>query len=265
MRATNPRKSMKCGIYHTRVLVAVYSFLMKQKSDFKILIACEESQTICKAFRKQGFEAFSCDLLPCSGGHPEWHYQQDVFEVINNGTKWDLMIAHPEYTYLTAANSYMKNGCSKYTKEEAVILRKNAVEFFMKLANSNIKHIAIENPIGIMSKVYRKPDQIIQPYQFGDTFSKATCLWLKNLPLLKQTSFAEFTHYRCKCGNVFEKKYGKYGCCDYPAKPRWKNQSPTGQNNVPPGEDQRRIRAKTFDGIAEGIATQWGSFLLNGY
>ena len=105
MRATNHRKAMKCGIYHTRVLVAVYSFLMKQKSDFKILIACEESQTICIAFRKLGFEAFSCDLLPCSGGHPEWHYQQDVFEVLNNGTKWDLMIAHPPCTYLSVSGA----------------------------------------------------------------------------------------------------------------------------------------------------------------
>ena len=236
---------------------------MKQKSDFKILIACEESQTICKAFRKLGFEAFSCDLLPCSGGHPEWHYQQDVTEILNQ--KWDLIIAHPPCTYLTTANSYMSRGCSKYSAEKAIELRKEAVDFFMLFANVDCKYIAIENPIGVMSKIYRKPDQIIQPWQFGEPYSKSTCLWIKGLPKLKETSIAEFTHYRCKCGNVFEKKYGKYGCCDYPAKPRWKNQSPTGQNNVPPGKDQARIRSKTFDGIAEAIATQWGSFLLNGY
>ena len=236
---------------------------MKQKSDFKILIACEESQTICKAFRKQGFEAFSCDLLPCSGGHPEWHYQQDVSELLKQ--KWDLIIAHPPCTYLTSANTYMSRGCSKYTAEQAKKLKQEAIDFFMLFANADCKYIAIENPIGVMSKEYRKPEQIIQPWQFNEPYSKATCLWLKGLPKLKPTGMATFTHYRCKCGNVFEEKYGKYGCCDYPAKPRWKNQSPTGQNNIPPGKDQARIRSKTFEGIADAIAMQWGSFLLNGY
>ena len=227
----------------------------------KILIACEESQTVTIAFRKLGFEAYSCDILPCSGGHPEWHFQQDVSETLKQ--KWDLIVAHPPCTYLTSANSYMSRGCSKYTANEAKVLKQEAIDFFMLFANSDCKHIAIENPIGAMSKMYRKPEQIIQPWQFGEPYSKATCLWLKNLPNLKPTSIAEFTHYRCRCGNVFEEKYGKYGCCDYPAKPRWKNQSPTGQNNVPPGKDQARIRSKTFQGIADAMAMQWGNYLLS--
>ena len=121
------------------MLVAVYSFLMKQKSDFKILIACEESQTICKTFRKLGFEAFSCDLLPCSGGHPEWHYQQDIFEVLENGTKWDLMIAHPECTRLTCtANKWYK---PEYADRFPNIHkeREQAIEFFVEVAGGVIK------------------------------------------------------------------------------------------------------------------------------
>lgn len=221
----------------------------------RILLACEESQAVCIEMRKLGHEAFSCDLEPCSGGHPEWHLQQDVTELLKQ--KWDMIIAFPPCTYLTNANSYMSRGCSKYTKEEAVVLRKNAVDFFMLFVNADCDKIAIENPIGVMNKYYRKPDQVIQPYFFGHPESKSTCLWLKGLPLLKSTEIAEFTHYRCKCGNVFEEKYGKYGCCGSASKIRWKNQSPTGQNNIPPGIDQAKIRSKTYPGIAKAMAEQW--------
>lgn len=156
----------------------------------KVLIGCEESQTVCKAFRALGYEAFSCDLLPCSGGHPEWHLQMDVFEAIKL-KKWDLGIFHPECTRLTVtANKWYKPEFSHRfpTIHED---REIAVEFFMKLVHVDIPKIAIENPIGIMSTRYRKPDQIIQPYQFGDPERKSTCLWLKGLPNLISTNVVE--------------------------------------------------------------------------
>lgn len=156
----------------------------------KILIACEESQMVCKAFRRKGNEAYSCDLLPCSGGHPEWHLQMDCFEAIAIGG-WDIMIAHPECTRLTVtANKWYK---PEYAHRFPTIHedRERAVLFFMKLVNAEIPKIAIENPVGIMSTRYRKADQIIQPYYFGDTERKSTCLWLKNLPKLVPTNIVE--------------------------------------------------------------------------
>lgn len=224
----------------------------------KILIACEESQEVCKAFRKLGHEAFSCDTEHCSGGHPEWHIQDDVLLYIDTG-EWDMMIAHPPCTYLTVANTYMNRGCSKYTADEAISLRHDAVMFFFALAEAPIPKICIENPIGIMSKIYRKPDQIIQPWEFGHPESKATCLWLKGLPILKPTVWAEFTQYRCKCGNVFDAKLGKYGCCDWPAKPLWQNQTKSGQNKLAPSPDRAKLRAKTYPGIAAAMAEQWSN------
>jgi len=222
----------------------------------KILIACEESQEVCKAFRKLGHEAFSCDTQPCSGGHPEWHIQDDVLMYIDSG-EWDMLIGHPPCTYLTVANTYMNRGCSKYTAEEAIELRHEAVLFFFSLIEAPIEKICIENPIGIMSKIYGKPDQIIQPWQFGHPESKATCLWLKGLPLLKPTDIADFTHYRCKCGNVFEAVCGKYGCCDGAAKPLWNNQTKSGQNKLSPGPERAKLRSKTYSGIAQAMAEQW--------
>ena len=158
--------------------------------DINVLIACEESQAVCNEFRKLGFNAFSCDLLPCSGGHPEWHYQQDIFEVLHL-KKWDFMLGHPECTRLTVtANKWYK---PEYSERFPTIHedREKAVDFFMRLINADIKHIAIENPIGIMSTRYRKPNQIIHPYYFGDPERKSTCLWLKDLPLLKPTNIVE--------------------------------------------------------------------------
>ena len=224
----------------------------------KILIACEESQIVCKAFRELGHEAYSCDLQDCSGGHPEWHIKDDVLLHIDTG-EWDMMIEHPECTYLTVANTYMKRGCSKYTAEEAEKLRHDAVLFFFAIADAPIKKICIENPIGIMSRLYRKPNQIIQPWYFGHPESKATCLWLKGLPRLNPTKFADFKNYRCKCGNVFPAEYGKYHCCENAAKPLWDNQTKSGQNNLPPSKDRAKLRSKTYEGIAKAMANQWGN------
>jgi hypothetical protein len=221
----------------------------------RILLACEESQAVTIEMRKLGHEAISCDLLPCSGGHPEWHIQQDVTELLKQ--KWDMIIAFPPCTYLTVSNTYMKRGCSKYTAEQAVQLRQDAIEFFMMFANSDCDKIAIENPIGIMSSLYRKPDQVIQPYDFGHPESKATCLWLKNLPLLKPTISANWNFYRCRCGNIFEAELGKYGCCDWPAKILWNNQTKSGQNKLPPSKDRHILRAKTYPRIAKAMSEQW--------
>jgi site-specific DNA-cytosine methylase len=141
----------------------------------RVLVACEESQSVTIELRKLGHEAFSCDLLPCSGGHPEWHIQGDVLNYLDKD--WDLIIAHPPCTHLSSSGQW---AFTKGIKD--VKLREDAVDFFMKIANSKCKKIAIENPIGIMSTRWKKPNQIIQPWQFGDLASKSTCLWLKGLP-----------------------------------------------------------------------------------
>lgn len=223
----------------------------------RILLACEESQAVCIEMRKLGHEAFSCDLLPCSGGHPEWHLQQDVTEILKQ--KWDMIIAFPPCTYLTVSNTYMKRGCSKYTADQAKQLRQDAIDFFMMFTNADCEKIAIENPIGIMSTIYRKPDQVIQPFEFGHPESKATCLWLKGLPKLKPTQFADWKYYRCRCGNIFDAELGKYGCCDWPAKILWDNQTKSGQNKLPPSKDRHVLRAKTYPGIAKAMAEQWAN------
>ena len=176
-----------------------------------ILVACEESQAVCKAFREKGHCAFSCDLFLCSGGHPEWHYQGDMFDIIANrgGTlqnrkkyfldgDWDIMIAHPPCTYLSVSGAkwyYHPDDSNLPIAERRphplypnrAADREEAVQFFMSVASVGIKKIAIENPVGIMSTRWRKPDQIIEPWQFGDEASKKTCLWLKNLPRLVPT------------------------------------------------------------------------------
>ena len=177
----------------------------------KVLIACEESQRVCVAFRSLGHEAYSCDIIDPSGGHPEWHIKEDVLNILNpidhgNNTldaiwfstmdgqfheepKWDLIIAHPPCTYLTVTGNRWFN-IEKYGDKarERIKLREEAIDFFMALANANCEHIAIENPIGVISTRWRKPDQIVQPYYFGDPYEKKTCLWLKNLPKLQKTN-----------------------------------------------------------------------------
>lgn len=143
----------------------------------KVLVACEESQTVYKEFRRLGHEAFSCDVLECSGGHPEWHIKGDVLEHLGEG--WDLMIAHPPCTYLAVSGARWWKSKKKEQQE--------AIDFFMKLWNSKIPKIAVENPIGRISTAMMKPTQIIQPWQFGHGETKATCLWLFNLPKLQPT------------------------------------------------------------------------------
>lgn len=225
----------------------------------KILVGCEESQVITKAFRAKGHKAFSCDLKPCSGGKPKWHIQDDLLLYIDSG-EWDMMIAHPPCTFLTVSNTYISRGCTLYTPEQAAKKQRKAVLFFMKIAEAPIPRIVIENPIGIMSTVYRKPDQIIQPWQFGEPESKATCLWLKNMPRLKTNNFATIEFYRCSCGNKFPAEYGKYGCsCGTlrPAKPLWNNQTVSGQNKLVPSDNRSEERSKTYKGIADMMACQW--------
>lgn len=229
-----------------------------------VLIACEESQTVCKAFRELGVNAYSCDLLQSSGGHPEWHYKCDVFEVIENRGgvlengktnfivgNWDLMIAHPPCTYLSVSGArwYYHPDDSKLPFEKRrphpnfpnrAKDREDAIDFFLKLSNVEIKHIAIENPIGIISRLWRKPDQIIQPYMFGDEATKTTCLWLKNLPLLTPTKIVGK-------GERVVLSSGR-------SLPKWYSDS---FHTSIPTELRRTLRSKTFQGFAEAMAIQW--------
>jgi len=214
----------------------------------KVLIACEESQAVTKAFRKLGFEAFSCDILPCTGGHPEWHYQQDVFEVINKG--WDLMIAHPPCTYLSVSGAkhlYNKDGSPN---EERYNNQREALLFVKQLMDANIKHIAIENPISVISTKLCKPDQIVQPYWFGDSASKSTCLWLKNLPKLEPNNIVD--------KGQFKEWIGKNGKTK--KQPMWYYEALTKAKTT---EERRGLRSKTFQGIADAMAKQWGNYILN--
>lgn len=203
----------------------------------KVLIACEESQRVCIAFREKGHEAYSCDIEPCSGGHPEWHIQDDVLKHLNED--WDLIIAHPPCTYLTvAANKYYN--VEKYGQKAVLrqIYRENAISFFKRFLKTNCSKVCIENPIGVMSTAYRKPDQIIQPYQFGHTERKATCLWLIGLPPLKPTNIVEPDIIRHKSGKTDSRLHYE-------------------TLKLPPAE-RSKMRSKTFEGIAKAMAEQWG-------
>lgn len=233
-----------------------------------VLVACEESQRVCMEFRKLGHNAYSCDILESSGGHPEWHFKQDVLEVIQNkggmleigkeyyiDGKWDIMIAHPPCTYLAVSGAKWfyhpedKNlPINKRRPHPKFPNRANdreqAADFFIKLMNADIPHIALENPIGIMNTRYRKPDQIIQPYYFGDEASKTTCLWLKNLTPLKPTNIVgkgEYIHF--KSGKKLAKWYSD------------------ALTKTKTAEERRRLRSKTFPGFAKAIAEQWGKEL----
>jgi hypothetical protein len=215
----------------------------------KVLVGCEESQAVTKEFRKLGHEAFSCDILPCSGGHPEWHYQKDIFEVMNLG--WDIAIFFPPCTHLTVS------GAMHFKQKIADGRQKQGIDFFMAMINAPIEKIAVENPIGIMSKKYRKPDQIIQPYFFGDGFKKSTCLWLKNLKPLQH--FKEQDLFNNEITHVPITDIDKEWICKKTG--RIKRQPGWYYNaliNAKTKEERSTIRSKTFPGIARAMAEQWG-------
>ncbi|CAB5218831.1 hypothetical protein UFOVP215_48 [uncultured Caudovirales phage] len=278
----------------------------------KVLIACEESQAVCKEFRKLGHEAYSCDILDCSGGHPEWHIKEDIFKVIEGWQKviylgdcifeewdeyneisicpsclidfsdcnypgcmqedefeykefdgilyakrldfknWDLMIAFPPCTHLTIS------GAQHFEKKKLDGRQQQGIDFFMAIINAPIDKIAVENPIGIMSSEYRKPDQIIQPYFFGDPFQKTTCLWLKNLPklvynLTPNLFESEVTGTNDK-GEFIEIKDKKTGRIK--KQPMWYYEA---FKNAKTKEERSILRSKTFPGIAKSMANQWGN------
>lgn len=238
----------------------------------RVLAACEESQRVCMAFREKSHEAYSCDIIDCSGGHPEWHIQGDVLKILNPENrfetvtsttikgiwfqtvtgrkhyieKWDLIIAHPPCTYLTVTGNRWFN-VERYGKKalKRIADRDEAAKFFMKIANASCDKIAIENPIGYMSTYYRKPEQIIHPYYFAESQDdvncerKATCLWLKGLEPLKYEIRFEprVVHYKNGKGT----------------------DSPWHINtmSLPPAE-RAKARSKTFPGIAKAMAEQWG-------
>jgi hypothetical protein len=215
----------------------------------RVLVGCEESQAVTKEFRRLGHEAFSCDILPCSGGHPEWHYQKDIFEVMNFG--WDIGIFFPPCTHLTVS------GAMHFKQKIADGRQQQGIDFFMAMINAPIERIAVENPIGIMSKTYRKPDQIIQPYFFGDGFTKSTCLWLKNLPLLQHYKTIDL--FNDKVTHVDTSNEYKEWICKKTGK--MKRQQMWYYNallNAKTKEERSTIRSKTFPGIARAMAEQWG-------
>ena len=193
----------------------------------KVLVACEESQRVCIAFRNKGHEAYSCDIEPCSGGHPEWHIQDDVLNHIDKN--WDLIIAHPPCTYLSNAGArflYPKGQLNQERYRKGL----RAKEFFMKLYNADCPKICVENPIS--SKIFQMPPytQEIQPYYFGHPFKKKTRLWLKGLEPLKPTNIVEVSESTKIAGNWFNKG----------------------------GKERQKNRSKTFEGIAQAMAEQWG-------
>lgn len=190
----------------------------------KILVACEESQAVTIELRRLGHEAYSCDIEPCSGGHPEWHLQVDALELLK--MKWDMILAFPPCTHLAVSGARYFEQKRKDGRQQA------AIDFFMRFANADCPKIAIENPVGIMSSVWRKPDQIIQPWQFGHGETKKTCLWLKGIPLLVPTNIVDGREQRI-----------------------WK---------MPPSEDRAKNRAKTFPGIARAMAEQWAGDIREG-
>lgn len=208
----------------------------------KILLACEESQAVTKEFRNMGIEAFSCDILDESGGYPEWHIKSDVLDVINHG--WDCMIAFPPCTDLAMS------GAKHFEHKRNDGRQQKSIEFFLALVNAPVNHIAIENPIGVMSTYYRKPDQIVNPFDFGDPARKPTCLWLKNLPKLKASNLGDAPLFGSSLdmGEFHTTKSGK-------VLPKW--------YNLPPSENRAKIRSKTFPGIAKNMAYQWGQYLNN--
>jgi hypothetical protein len=232
----------------------------------KIIIACEYSGTVRDAFAKKGHDVTSCDLIASEkpGKHIIIRDDSHLKEVLYSG-EFDMMIGHPPC--LRQCNSGVlrlyrngkKSGGIDPEKWQAML---NGAKFFKMVMDAPIKKKAIENPIPhgyALNEIKRKYNQIIQPYNFGHPETKATCLWLFNLPKLKETKIADFKNYRCRCGNIFPAELGKYGCCETPALIRWDNQTPSGNNKL--GKGKGKERAKTYEGIAEAMATQWGKLI----
>lgn len=218
-----------------------------------ILVACEESQAVCIELRKQGHNAFSCDIVDCSGGHPEWHIKSDVIPLLNgycdfetcDGVKrslpkeWDMIIAFPPCTYLTVTGNRWFN-VERYGEKaiERIKNREEAIQFFLTIANAQCNRIAIENPVGVMSTHWRKPNQVIQPWMFGDLAEKKTCLWLKGLPTLQPTKIVTPPpRQKFESGKTMPEWYAKL----------WHLSK----------EDRAKERSKTFPGVARAMATQW--------
>ena len=185
-----------------------------------ILVACEESQVVTIELRNLGLEAYSCDLEPCSGVHPEWHLQQDVIPLLKEN--WDLIIAFPPCTHLCVSGARWFEEKIKDGRQQ------QGIDFFMEFVNCRCERVAIENPIGIMSTEYRKPDQIVHPWQFGHTEKKSTCLWLKNLPKLRATKIMQERNPQLA----------------------WK---------MGPSPERAKLRSKTYSGIAKAMAKTWGN------
>lgn len=198
----------------------------------KVLVACEFSGTVREAFTKLGHDAWSCDIEPTEVAGQ--HYQGDMFEIVNDG--WDLIIAHPPCTHIAVS------GARHFEKKRADGRQQQGIDFFMKVANINVPKLAVENPIGIMSTLYRKPEQIIQPYEYGHKTTKATCLWLKGLPLLKPTDIVEKGEF-----------------VTFPSGKRMSKWYADSAKHNP--KERERIRNKTFQGIANAMAEQWGALL----
>lgn len=205
-----------------------------------ILIACEESQAVCIEFRKLGANAFSCDIEPCTGGVPGWHLLGDVLNYMDSPAtlKWDAIIAFPPCTHLAVSGAHL------FAQKRADGRQQAAIKFFMKFAQSNCKHVCIENPVGIMSTHWRKPDQIIEPYMFGHPVTKKTCLWLKGLPKLVPTNL------------VTPEPPVSYGTKGRKMQ-KWMNDARSLK-----GKERSAVRSKTFQGIAEAMATQWYPVLM---
>lgn len=234
-----------------------------------VLIVCEESQRVCTAFREKGHNAFSCDIVECSGGHPEWHIKGDALNFINRNKEtgmmfhtmdgkshfvwyWDLIIAHPPCTYLTVTGNRWFN-VERYGEKAAarLRLREDAISFFVAIANADCERIAIENPIGIMSTAYRKPDQILQPWQFAtdeeEQTEKTTCLWLKGLdplePINKEKPDIKYHEWTTPSGKKKRQTMWYY------------------KTRCLPHAERAAAASKTFFGIAQAMADQWGAVL----
>ena len=207
----------------------------------KILVACEESQAVTIELRKLGHEAYSCDIVECSGGHPEWHLQQDVVPLLKED--WDMIIAFPPCTHLAVS------GAAWFEQKRKDGRQQQGIDFFNLFTDLECPKVVIENPIGIMSRLYKKPNQIIQPWQFGDEYQKSTCLWIKGLPNLEPTDIVGKGEFKV----WVDKKTGKTK-----KQPLWFFEA---FQNAKTPEERARLRSKTFPGIAKAMAEQWGSLV----